>query len=70
MIEKIALSVQEAAAMIGVSRAKMYDIMRREDADFSLQIGSRRLVSRTKLEAWINRQAEMQHDGACYGGKV
>jgi len=58
MNERIALSVTEAAAMIGVSKTKMYEIIKREDADFALQIGGRRLVSRSKLEAWIDRQTE------------
>ncbi len=58
MSEKIALSVPEAAAMIGVSKTKLYEIMRQDDCDFVLQLGGRRLVSRSRLEAWIDRQAE------------
>lgn len=58
MNEKIALNVTEAAALIGVSKTKMYEIMRREDADFAFMLGGRRLVSRSKLEAWIDRQTE------------
>ena len=58
MNDRIALSVPEAAALIGVSKSKMYELIRREDADFVLVLGGRRLVSRTKLEAWIERQTE------------
>lgn len=66
MNEKIALSVPEAAAMIGVSKSKMYEIMRREDADFALLLGGRRLVSRSKLEAWIERQTENPHSSTAF----
>lgn len=58
MNEKIALSVPEAAALIGVSKSKMYEIMRRDDCDFSFMLGGRRLISKAKLEAWIDRQTE------------
>ncbi len=56
MNERIALSVPDAAALIGVSKTKMYEIMKREDCDFALMLGGRRLISRSKLEAWIDRQ--------------
>ena len=56
--ERIALSVPEAAALIGVSKTTMYQIMKRNDVDFALQLGGRRLVSRSKLSAWIDRQTE------------
>ena len=54
--EKIALSVPEAAALIGVSKTKMYELLKRSDCDFSVMLGGRRLISRVKLEAWIDRQ--------------
>ena len=59
--KKIALSVKDAAALIGVSKSKMYEIMRRSDADFGIMLGGRRLISRTKLEDWIIRKAEEQN---------
>lgn len=58
--EKIALSVSEAAALIGVSKTTMYELLKRSDCDFSVLLGGRRLVSRAKLEAWIDRQTEAQ----------
>lgn len=63
MNERIALSVTEAAALIGVSKTKMYQIMGQTDCDFALQLGGRRLVSRSRLEAWIDRQTERQSAG-------
>jgi len=56
--ERIALSVPEAAALIGVSKTKMYELLKRSDCDFSVMLGGRRLISRSRLEAWIDRQAE------------
>ena len=56
--ERIALSVQEAAAMLGVSKTKMYELIKRQDCDFAVMLGGRRLISRAKLEAWIDRQTE------------
>ena len=56
MNERIALSVSEAAQLIGVSKTKMYEIIRQDDSDFAFMLGGRRLVSRSKLEAWVERQ--------------
>lgn len=55
---KIALSVPDAAALIGVSKSKMYEIINRDDCDFAFMLGGRRLVSRARLEAWIDRQSD------------
>lgn len=56
--EKIALSVTEAAELIGVSRPFFYELMRRDDFDAVVQLGRRKVISRTKLEEWMRRQAE------------
>ena len=55
--DKIALSAAEAAQLVGVSRSLMYEWMKRDDCDFAFMIGGRRLVSRSRLEAWIERKA-------------
>lgn len=53
----IALSVTQAAALLGVSRPTVYQLMNR--ADFpSFRIGARRLISRAGLERWVQEQAE------------
>ena len=57
MDNRITLSAAEAADALGISKTKMYEIMRRDDADFAFMLGGRRLISRTKLEAWIEKQA-------------
>ena len=56
--EKIALSTTEAASLIGISKSKMYELIKREDCDFAFMLGGRRLISRSKLEAWVERQTE------------
>lgn len=55
--ERVALSVTEAAALLGVSRPTVYQLMNR--ADFpAFRIGARRLISRAGLERWVQEQAE------------
>ena len=54
--EKLALDVSEAAALIGVSRPTMYNILNREDVQIDFYIGTRRKVSRDALEQWIRQQ--------------
>ena len=55
--EKIALSVAEAAEVLGVSTPTVYKLIRRSDFP-SFKVGTRTLVSRTKLEKWVEAQAE------------
>ena len=55
--EKMALSVSEAAELLGVSRPTVYKLLRR--ADFpGFRVGSRQLVSREGLARWVAEQAE------------
>ena len=54
--ERLALNVTEAAACLGISRPKMYELMRQSDFP-SFQIGTRRLISRQGLAEWVERQA-------------
>ena len=56
--ETIALSVADAAKLIGISKSKMYELVKSSDCDFAFMLGGRRLISRSRLEAWIDRQAE------------
>ena len=58
MTDRIAYSVTDAAALIGISKSKMYELVKREDCDFCTVIGGRRLVSRARLEAWLERQID------------
>lgn len=55
--EKVALTVTETAAALGVSRPTVYKLLRR--ADFpGFRVGSRQLVSRAGLTRWVAAQAE------------
>ena len=54
--ERLALSVTEAAACLGVSRPTVYELLRRDDFP-SFRIGTRQLISRDGLAEWVKRQA-------------
>lgn len=55
--ERVALTVTETAAALGVSRPTVYKLLRR--ADFpGFRVGSRQLVSREGLARWVAEQAE------------
>ena len=58
MSDRITLSAAEAAETLGISKTKMYELINREDCDFAFMLGGRRLISRSKLEAWVERQTE------------
>lgn len=53
---KIALSVTETAELLGVSRPTVYKLIKRGDFP-AFNIGSRTVISRTGLEAWVMEQA-------------
>lgn len=55
-MEKLALTVNEAAELLGVSRCTVYNLIHR--ADFpTLKVGGRRLISRALLARWVEQQA-------------
>ena len=58
MTDRITLSAAEAADMLGISKTKMYELIKSADCDFAFMLGGRRLINRSKLEAWIDRQTE------------
>ena len=55
-MEKIALSVAEAAEALGVSKPTVYELIHRGDFP-CFKIGTRQLISRSGLEAWVQDQA-------------
>ena len=63
MSDRITLSATEAAKALGISKSKMYELMKRSDCDFSLMLGGRRLINRSRLEAWIDRQTDAGKTG-------
>lgn len=54
--DKIALSVAEAAELLGVSPPTVYKLIRRTDFP-AFKVGTRTLISRSKLEEWVAAQA-------------
>lgn len=55
----LTLTVPEVGGVLGLSRAKAYDLVRREGFQ-SMRIGTRILVPRNKLIRWIDEQTEAQ----------
>ena len=54
------LSVPEIAAVLGISRAAAYELVRSKDFP-SLRIGTRIVVPKDKFINWINRRVEEKH---------
>ena len=55
----LTLTVPEVGEVLGISRAKAYDLARSEGFP-SMRIGRRILVPRDKLIRWIDKQTEAQ----------
>lgn len=55
--ERLTLSVPEAAALIGVSPSKMYEIVRIKGFP-AIRVGKRVLVNAKKLEGWLDEMTE------------
>ena len=51
-VERLTLSVEEAARMLGISRALAYELVRRDDLP-RLQLGRRIVVPRRALEELV-----------------
>lgn len=54
---RLTLTVPEAAQVIGISRAKAYQLVRSEGFP-TIKIGSKLLVSAKGLERWLDEQAQ------------
>lgn len=55
-MEKLTLSVPEAAKVLGVSKAKMYEVIKMEGFPV-IVLGKRRLVSVKSFERWVEERA-------------
>lgn len=53
-----ALTVKQAAKIVGCSDATMYQIIHRADFDAAIRVGRSIKVLRHKLLAWMERQAD------------
>lgn len=54
--DKLTYSVPEAAAVLGVSKPHMYEIVHRKDFPV-FRSGTRLLIPRKMLEEWVEAQA-------------
>lgn len=54
--EKVTLTVDELAAVLGVSRPTAYDLVKQKDFP-SFQIGRRILIDKVGLVEWVSKQA-------------
>ena len=59
-IEPVAVSVTEAARLLGVSRPVVYQLLNRSDFP-AFKLGNRTLVSVEGLRAWVRHQSEVLH---------
>jgi len=64
--ERLAVSVTEAAALLGVSRPTIYALLERDGGLPSLRVGRRRLIPMAALERWIDGEARAG-GGAAHG---
>lgn len=55
--DKISLSVEEAGAVVGLSRSAIYEYIARGDLP-AFKLGKRRLILASDLKAWINKKAK------------
>lgn len=51
--KKLMITVDQAALLTGIGRDKLYEITSRENIDFVLWVGSKRLLKREKLENFL-----------------
>ena len=51
---RLTMTVEEAAAVLGISRGGAYELARRKELPGAIRLGGRVVVSRHKLERTIN----------------
>ena len=56
LTDRLAVSPSEGARMLGISKPKMYEIMRQENFP-AFKLGSRTLISVDGLRQWVADQA-------------
>lgn len=61
-MDKLTLSVPEAAKVLGISQTRMYQLARSEGFP-SISVGRRILVSTKGLERWVEEQAQKGYIG-------
>lgn len=56
-IDKLGVSVTEAALLLGVSRPTMYNLVNRDDFP-KIRVGRRVIIPRQGLEEWMQKEAK------------
>lgn len=56
IMEPLAVSAAKAAELLGVSRPKVYELIKRDDFP-SFSLGGRTLISVAGLREWVDQQA-------------
>jgi len=59
--EKAVMSVAEVAAMLGVSKPTVYDLVERANFNALVRIGKRKLILRHKFIDWLEKEAVNQN---------
>ena len=54
--ERPTMSITEAANLLGISAPTMYALAEREDFTALIRVGRRKLVLRSKLLEWLEKQ--------------
>lgn len=66
MEERLTLTVEEAAQMLGICSKKVYTLTHR--ADFpTIKLGRRTLISREGLREWVRKQEQNRIEGGSRG---
>lgn len=62
--EPIGISAEQAAALLGVSKPKVYELMSREDFP-ACKLGGRTIISYAGLKEWLSREVTKNENTAC-----
>lgn len=53
-MEKLVYSIQEVAALLGISRSYAYELVRNGTIP-ALELGKKRVIPKERFVAWVNR---------------
>ena len=61
LLDRVGLSAEESASLLGISKPTMYELLnRREDPVPSFRINKRRIIPLAGLMKWAERQAQKE----------
>ena len=58
-MDRLAYSIEDGAAQLGIGRTLMFDLVRRGSVP-SIKVGKRRLIPARALSEWVERQQAEQ----------